>query len=133
MRQRLAEMQTAVILLTRVPFGRLRDPVPPLGASAWAFPLAGLPVGLIAAGVLAASLALGLSPPVAGGLVLVAQVTGTVRWRESIAWIAEQGVTRFVEVGSGKVLTGLLKRIAAGAAGLSVGAPADIESFRAAG
>lgn len=65
--------------------------------------------------------------------LLVAQVTGTVRWRESIAWMAEQGVTRFIEVGSGKVLTGLLKRIAAGASGVSVGAPADIESFRAAG
>ena len=65
--------------------------------------------------------------------LLVAQVTGTVRWRESIAWMAEQSVTRFIEVGSGKVLTGLLKRIAAGASGVSVGAPADIESFRAAG
>lgn len=65
--------------------------------------------------------------------LLVAQVTGTVRWRESIAWMSEQGITRFVEVGSGKVLTGLLKRIAAGASGVSVGAPADIQSFRAAG
>ena len=65
--------------------------------------------------------------------LLVAQVTGTVRWRESIAWMAEQGVTRFVEVGSGKVLTGLLKRIAADASGVSIGAPADIDAFRAAG
>ena len=77
MRQRLAEMQLAVILLTRVPFGRLRDPVPRLGAAAWAFPLAGLPVGLIAAGVMVAALALGLSPPVAGGLALAAQAITT--------------------------------------------------------
>ena len=77
MRQRLAEMQLAVILLTRVPFGRLRDPVPRLDAAAWAFPLAGLLVGLIAAGVMVAALALGLSPPVAGGLALAAQVITT--------------------------------------------------------
>lgn len=74
MRQRLAEAQLAVILLTRVPFGRLRNPVPPLGAAAWAFPLAGLLIGLIAGAVLWAALALGLSPPVAGGLALAAQV-----------------------------------------------------------
>ncbi|MFC0342084.1 adenosylcobinamide-GDP ribazoletransferase [Paracoccus niistensis] len=77
MRQRLAEAQLAVILLTRVPFGRLRDPVPPLGAAAWAFPLAGLLVGLIACAVMAAALALGLSAPVAGGLALGAQVMAT--------------------------------------------------------
>lgn len=77
MKHRLAEVQLAVILLTRVPFGRLRDPVPPLGAAAWAFPLVGLLVGLIAGGVMWAALALGLSPPVAGGLALGAQVIAT--------------------------------------------------------
>ena len=61
MRQRLAEAQLAVILLTRLPLGRLRDPVPPLGAAAWAFPLAGLLVGLIGGGVMWAALALELS------------------------------------------------------------------------
>lgn len=66
MRRRLAEARLAVILLTRVPFGRLRDPVPPLGAAAWAFPLAGLPVGLIAGAVMWAALAAGLSPLIAG-------------------------------------------------------------------
>lgn len=63
--------------------------------------------------------------------LLVRQVTGTVRWRECVAFMAGEGVTRFVEVGSGKVLTGLLKRIAEGATGVSVGAPADIEAFGA--
>ncbi len=61
--------------------------------------------------------------------LLVRQVTGTVRWRECVAFMAGEGVTRFVEVGSGKVLTGLLKRIAEGASGLSVGAPADVEAY----
>ena len=61
---------------------------------------------------------------------LVDQVTGTVRWRESVAFMAGQGVTRFVEIGAGKVLTGLVKRIAAGATALSVGTPAEVEAFR---
>lgn len=77
MRQGLAEAQLAIILLTRVPFGRLRDPVPPLAAAAWAFPLAGLLVGLIGGGAMGAALALGLSAPVAGGLALGAQVMAT--------------------------------------------------------
>ena len=64
--------------------------------------------------------------------LLVAQVTSTVRWRECVAWMAGQGVTRFIEVGSGKVLTGLLKRIAGEASGVAIGIPADIETFRAA-
>ncbi|KAB2855943.1 MAG: ACP S-malonyltransferase, partial [Bauldia sp.] len=63
--------------------------------------------------------------------LLVEQVTGTVRWRESVAYIAEQGVTKFVECGAGKVLTGLLKRIVPEAAGTAVGAPADLEAYRA--
>ena len=63
---------------------------------------------------------------------LVEQVTGTVRWRESIAYMAAQGVTRFYEVGSGKVLTGLVKRIAEGATGVSIGTPDDVAAFKAA-
>ena len=49
---------------------------------------------------------------------LVEQVTGTVRWRESVAFMAAQGVTRFFEIGAGKVLSGLVKRIADGAVGV---------------
>jgi [acyl-carrier-protein] S-malonyltransferase len=63
--------------------------------------------------------------------LLVAQVTGTVRWRESVTFMASKGATLFIECGSGKVLTGLLKRIADTATGLSIGAPADIEAFKA--
>ncbi|UFZ05268.1 ACP S-malonyltransferase [Bradyrhizobium ontarionense] len=57
---------------------------------------------------------------------LVEQVTGTVRWRESIAYMSAQGVTRFFEIGAGKVLSGLVKRIADGAVGIAVAGPADI-------
>ncbi len=60
---------------------------------------------------------------------LVRQVTGTVRWRESIEWMAGHGVNRFIEVGSGKVLTGLVKRIAAEAEGIAVSSPDDISAF----
>jgi [acyl-carrier-protein] S-malonyltransferase len=63
---------------------------------------------------------------------LVAQVTGTVRWRESIAFMAQAGVTTFYEVGSGKVLSGLVKRIAEGASGVPIGAPDDVAAFKAA-
>jgi [acyl-carrier-protein] S-malonyltransferase len=63
---------------------------------------------------------------------LVAQVTGTVRWRESVAFMAQAGVKTFYEVGAGKVLSGLVKRIAAGAAGIAVGTPEDIAAVKAA-
>lgn len=62
---------------------------------------------------------------------LIEQVTGTVRWRESIAYMAGEGVTKFYEIGAGKVLTGLVKRIADGATGVAVGSPADIAAAKA--
>jgi [acyl-carrier-protein] S-malonyltransferase len=61
---------------------------------------------------------------------LVEQVTGTVRWRESVAYMASQGVTRFLEIGAGRVLSGLVKRIADGAVGTAVGAPGDIAAAK---
>ena len=63
---------------------------------------------------------------------LVEQVTGTVRWRESISFMAKAGVTAFYEVGSGKVLAGLIKRIAETATASSVGTPEDVARFKAA-
>jgi [acyl-carrier-protein] S-malonyltransferase len=63
---------------------------------------------------------------------LIAQVTGTVRWRESVEFMASAGVRTFYEVGAGKVLTGLVKRIAPGATGVAIGSPADIATFVAA-
>ena len=62
---------------------------------------------------------------------LVRQVTGTVRWRESVAYMAERGVDAFYEVGAGKVLTGLVKRIAPGASAAAIGGPDDVRSFKA--
>lgn len=62
--------------------------------------------------------------------LLVEQVTGRVRWRESMDWLATAGgVTRFVELGSGKVLTGMAKRIAPDAETMAINAPADLEAF----
>jgi [acyl-carrier-protein] S-malonyltransferase len=63
---------------------------------------------------------------------LVAQVTGTVRWRECVAGMAAAGVTAFHEVGSGKVLTGLGKRIAPDASFSAVNGPDDVAAFAAA-
>ncbi len=64
--------------------------------------------------------------------LLVEQVTGRVRWRESIEWLAtEGGVDRFVELGAGKVLTGMARRIAPDAEAVALNVPADLEAFAA--
>ena len=69
------------------------------------------------------------SDPAAIKMHLVEQVTGMVRWTESVKWLAtEGGVSELYEVGAGKVLTGLAKRIAPDAAATAVGAPADIDA-----
>jgi [acyl-carrier-protein] S-malonyltransferase len=60
---------------------------------------------------------------------LVLQVCGSVRWRESMGWLGEQGVTRFVECGSGKVLTGIAKRLVAGSEAMAIGTPEDVAAF----
>jgi len=60
---------------------------------------------------------------------LVKQITATVRWRESIQWLAGHGVTRFVELGAGKVLTGLVKRIVPEAEASSAGTPDEIRAL----
>ena len=64
---------------------------------------------------------------------LVKQVTGTVRWRECVAAMAAAGVTKFYELGAGKVLSGLIKRIAEGATGTAIGTPDDIAAYKAGG
>jgi len=62
--------------------------------------------------------------------LLVEQVTGRVRWRESVTWMAgEGGVTRFAEAGAGKVLSGMAKRIAPDAEATPLNTPADLEAF----
>jgi [acyl-carrier-protein] S-malonyltransferase len=72
-----------------------------------------------------------LSDPDAIRDALVRQVTGTVRWRESVLHMAGEGVDAFVEVGAGKVLTGLVKRLAPDAVASAVGAPADVAPLQA--
>jgi len=63
---------------------------------------------------------------------LIEQVTGTVRWRESVLYMTQAGVTSFYEIGAGRVLTGLIKRIAEGVEASSVGTPDDIARFKSA-
>ena len=60
---------------------------------------------------------------------LVEQVTGTVRWRETITWLAGQGVDTFAEIGTGKVLTGMVRRIAKDCKGIAVNTPDDIQAL----
>ena len=61
--------------------------------------------------------------------LLVKQVTGTVRWRESVLKMGELGVTELVEVGAGKVLSGLVRRINKDISAATIGTPDDIEAF----
>ncbi|HEV7291682.1 MAG TPA: ACP S-malonyltransferase [Devosia sp.] len=61
---------------------------------------------------------------------LVEQVTGVVRWTESVTWLSKEGgVTNLVELGTGKVLTGLAKRINPDLSAIAIGTPADIDAF----
>ncbi len=60
---------------------------------------------------------------------LVAQVTGRVRWRESVSWMAQDGIDTFAETGTGKVLTGMLRRIVKGVNGIALSTPDALEKF----
>jgi [acyl-carrier-protein] S-malonyltransferase len=60
---------------------------------------------------------------------LVKQVTGRVRWTESVTYMRDKGCEDFIEVGSGKVLAGLIRRICKDTRTLSVGEPGDIDAF----
>jgi [acyl-carrier-protein] S-malonyltransferase len=61
--------------------------------------------------------------------LLVEQVTGLVRWRESVLYMKDQGVDVIIEIGAGRVLSGLAKRIDRSLTATSIGAPAEIEAF----
>jgi [acyl-carrier-protein] S-malonyltransferase len=70
-----------------------------------------------------------VNEPAAIRRLLAEQVTGRVRWRESVEWMAGDGVTRFVEVGAGNQLSGMVKRNAPDAEALALNEPSDLEAF----
>jgi len=119
----------AMILPVSAPFHcALMQPAADVMAQALAKVAAKPPVITVVANVLAAP----LTDSAEIIRALVAQVTGTVRWRESVAFMAGAGVDRFYEIGAGKVLSGLIKRIAEGATSTAIGTPEDVAAFKAA-
>jgi [acyl-carrier-protein] S-malonyltransferase len=118
----------AVMLAVSAPFHcALMQPAADAMREALAKVTVNAPVVPVVANVEAAP----ITDPDAIRSALVRQVTDTVRWRESVAYMASQGVEAFYEVGSGKVLTGLVKRIAAGASAVAIGSPDDVTAFKA--
>lgn len=117
----------AMLLQVSAPFHcRLMQPAADAMAEALAKVTVNKPVVPVVANILAGP----VTDPDQIRKLLVEQVTGTVRWRESVAYMAAHGVTHFLEIGSGKVLTGLVKRIADGAVGVAVGGPGDIATAK---
>lgn len=122
-------VRRAVPLPVSAPFHcALMQPAADAMAEALAQVTVNKPVVPVVANVLAAP----ISDPDEIRKRLVEQVTGTVRWRECVAAMAADGVTEFYEIGAGKVLAGLVKRTAASASAVSIGAPADIDAALAA-
>lgn len=116
----------AILLPVSAPF---HCPLMQPAADAMAAALAGTAIQSPVAPLVANVTASAVTDPDAIRRLLVEQVTGAVRWRESVLFMKEQGVTELVELGSGKVLAGLAKRIDKELAAISVGAPADIDAF----
>ena len=113
----------AILLPVSAPFHcALMQPAADVMAEA----LAGVPMRTPVVPVVANVGAAPLSDPLAIRASLVAQVTGTVRWRECVGYMAGHGVDRFCEIGAGKVLTGLLRKTAPSASGMAIGTPDDI-------
>lgn len=79
--------------------------------------------------VVANVIASATNDPVQIRTLLVDQITGVVRWRESVQWMKQNGVTEMIEIGAGKVLAGLVKRIDPDIATSSIGTPAQIEDL----
>lgn len=117
----------AMLLPVSAPFHcRLMQPAADVMAKALSEVTVNRPVVPLVSNVLAAP----ISDPEEIRKRLVEQVTGTVRWRESVAYMASEGVTHFLEIGAGKVLSGLVKRIADGAVGVAIGGPNDIAAAK---
>ena len=119
----------AMLLPVSAPFHcKLMQPA----ADAMAQALAGVTINPPAVPLVSNVLASAITDPDEIRRRLVEQVTGTVRWRESVSYMAAKDVTHFLEIGAGKVLSGLVKRIADGAVGIPVGGPTDIATVKAA-
>jgi [acyl-carrier-protein] S-malonyltransferase len=91
--------------------------------------LAGVAIAAPAVPLVANVSAAAVSDPEEIRRLLVAQVTGRVRWRESVGWMAAEGVDEFVEVGAGKALSGMIRRIAKDAAVRTVGTPDEVRAL----
>jgi [acyl-carrier-protein] S-malonyltransferase len=119
----------AMMLPVSAPFHcALMQPAADIMAEALARTVIKMPVVPVVANIWAKP----INDPAEIASALIAQVTGTVRWRESITFMGDAGVDTFYEVGAGKVLSGLVKRIAEGSHGSAIGTPQDIASFIAA-
>jgi [acyl-carrier-protein] S-malonyltransferase len=117
----------AIALNVSAPF---HSPLMQPAADAMAEALAGASIAPLVAPLVANVTARPVQEPATIRKLLVEQVTGRVRWRESIEWMAtEGGVARFVEVGAGKQLSGMVKRNAPDAETVALNEPADLEAF----
>jgi [acyl-carrier-protein] S-malonyltransferase len=117
----------AILLPVSAPFHcALMQPA----AEAMAEALAGVTIHAPAVPLVANVRAEAVTDPATIRALLVEQVTGAVRWRESVGWMAAQGVTEFWEVGAGKALSGMVKRIAKDATTRAIGTPADLAALR---
>jgi [acyl-carrier-protein] S-malonyltransferase len=121
-------IKRAILLPVSAPFHcALMQPAADAMAEALAKVMMKVPCVPLVANVLASP----VSDPEAIRRQLVEQVTGTVRWAESIAYMAREGIDSFYELGTGKVLSGLVKRITDTATGTAINSPADIDAFAA--
>jgi [acyl-carrier-protein] S-malonyltransferase len=99
-------------------------------ADAMAEALAGVAIAAPSVPLVANVRAAAVSDPALIRALLVEQVTGSVRWRESVLWMAAAGVTDFVEVGAGKALSGMIRRILREAECRAVGSPEEVAALR---
>lgn len=117
----------AIALNVSAPF---HSPLMAPAADAMAEALASAAIAPLAVPLVANVTARAVHEPATIRRLLVEQVTGRVRWRESVEWMAsEGGVTRFVEIGAGKQLSGMVKRNAPDAETLALNEPGDLEAF----
>ncbi len=117
----------AIALNVSAPF---HSPLMQAAADAMADALASAEIAPLAVPLVANVTARPVNEPATIRKLLVEQVTGRVRWRESVEWMAgEGGVQRFVEIGAGKQLSGMVKRNAPDAEALALNEPGDLEAF----